>query len=374
MIICILAVTGCRNTNDTGPMTKDIVKVDGFENTEYNLETDYQYCFSDYIELVLVEGGYYIVNMNILYFYDKASMKVMPVCSKIDCNHKNEECDAYVGDIFYLSYYEQGLYYIVYESSFVDDTASYMLYRRTLDGSVAEKLCNLATVTKGSSAILGMIAHRGYIYYSLMESDIKCTLFRVPIDGKGDVETLYTVEGYDPYAYKLKGYGDGITFISSVALDSEYSEFEYSLYYYDSNENAVKSVMEEGLVGEYLIHDNKIYYTLPDGVYCYDVIQDKDEKFYETDSLVYMSFDGNYFYFDNLFGISMGTVNEDSRNILVVSSEGEIVDTIDFEELYMCAFGDRDYMFRSVSDGYILLDKDQIGTGNHEWTELPIRN
>ncbi len=370
MIICILVAGGCRSVDDTDLVSHDIVKLTGFENTEYNLETDYQYYFNDYIDAVFAENGYYIVNDGILYFFDKDSNGTVPVCSKIDCNHISEDCDAYVGNIYCLSYYEQGLYYIMSEYNMMDNTTNYVLYRRALDGSVAEKLYKLATVSAGGSVIPEMVVHRGYVYYSVIENETECTLFRVPINGKGDIETLYTIEGYDAVVYKLKGYGDGITFIGSVALDSEYREFDYSLYYYDSNECEVKSVMEDGLIGEYLIYDSKIYYTLPDGIYCYDVIEDKDEKFCETDSLVYMSSDDNYFYFDNAFGIIRGTISEDNHKISVVNFDGDLIDTIDLDGVNLCMFGDRDYMFRESDNGFVMFDKSQIGTGSYDWIEL----
>ncbi len=50
-------------------------------------------------DMAIAENGYYYVIDNILYFYNINSDVNMPLCSKVNCNHDGETCDAYVSGI-----------------------------------------------------------------------------------------------------------------------------------------------------------------------------------------------------------------------------------------------------------------------------------
>ena len=50
-------------------------------------------------DMAIAENGYYYVIDNVLYFYNINSDVNMPLCSKVNCNHDGETCDAYVSGI-----------------------------------------------------------------------------------------------------------------------------------------------------------------------------------------------------------------------------------------------------------------------------------
>ena len=91
------------------------------------------------------EDTVYYLFENYLYFSDKEYKDFMPLCSKPNCDHTDEECDAYVYTKSGIWIYGDHIYYVdaVFDE---DDEIPYTepaLWRLKLDGSQHEKVMQL---------------------------------------------------------------------------------------------------------------------------------------------------------------------------------------------------------------------------------------
>ncbi len=86
----------------------------------FNPETDYAHldeagCFGSYV--AEAPAGYYFISGYYLYYADRETMEAIPLCNKPDCKHHEEtddskvyECNAFLGLVPYVQYYEGALY------------------------------------------------------------------------------------------------------------------------------------------------------------------------------------------------------------------------------------------------------------------------
>lgn len=368
-----MLVAGCAEKSTS--LNKEVTPIEGFQNTEYNAETDCQFFWDEITDIASVGNGYYINYDGFLYYMSKDDMEPVPVCSNAGCNHKTEECDAYLGEATYIRYYEGYLYYVI------SDYDKQLLYRRSLDGSSAEKICKMFS----SDIVPKICVHRGYAYYSLYTGESDVSLYRVALKAGAEPEELYNYKGYDADLQKIRGYGDGVMFIECSSVDKDYTEFEFNICYYDSKEDAVKSVLRN-VRGDYAVADDKIYYTMSDGIHCYDVASGTDGLFFELNEFVFLSYDGKYLYADNMYNqnitgedlifddeeeIDLNDYSKSGHRIYVLNLDGELVDCIE-AGYFMMKFGDEDYLFQGNLYGISILDKSMIGTEKHEWADVPL--
>ncbi|MCR5636250.1 MAG: hypothetical protein K6F76_03600 [Clostridiales bacterium] len=100
-------------------------------------------CLSFYNNIAVAEGGYYFTTFehHMLYYFDKATKKVVPVCNRPECSHDSTDCNAYIGEIQHypgLWYYDGKLYVLGYKSGIMG------LYTVSKDGSEHSRLCDLS--------------------------------------------------------------------------------------------------------------------------------------------------------------------------------------------------------------------------------------
>ena len=90
-------------------------------------DIEYAYCaaFSD-------EGYYYLGNNRVLSFMDTSNGISVILCQKIGCEHKKEDCEAYLS-MCYVMFYTDG--YIYYNKFDLSDPYGVTLYRRKADGT-----------------------------------------------------------------------------------------------------------------------------------------------------------------------------------------------------------------------------------------------
>ena len=362
-ILLLCFMTGCDSIGSADISSEGEV-FEGFLNTEYNSETDYQYFFGDLSKVVLVGDGYYLNNYDKLYYMKKDTMQPMPVCSKIDCEHATNDCDAYIDSVSALRYYDGYLYYVV-----MHGRNENVLYRRALDGSKVEKVCDL--ISSEDMLITELGIHRGYMLYSVIESEDSCALYRVDLNKKKN-EKIYTYKAFYADLYRFIGYGYGVLFIKECALDKDYSAFRYDLCYYDYTKNRISVVLENS-GGDYAVADDNIYYYADGGVYKYDTKSGNRELFYAADEPVFVSYDGKHLYLDNGWAYNLELINESECRIYIVDMDGKLMDIVSKNEYYTC-YGDADYMFQSALNGIEYFDKSKIGTADNGWTEIGINS
>ena len=305
-----------ENTGSDEPM--EIAEFSGELDFDYVYETDCQSERGEYVKTVYTEDGkYYLENIGesnerLLHFYDNASGKDVIVCSKSNCEHSAEGCDAYFSEAEYpfqqLWYYQEALYTWMLREDYI------CIEKISLDGSVREESCVLTRLNVESEVQADglehsqihypeMQLHRGYVYYSTYYPG--CTevrLYRVKLESEEEAELLYSYQGNNPGLYRIKPYGRYVLF-QMGSFSEDYINMDASIYAYDTEEENISRICQDA-IREYTVIGNCLYYLdLKDNVYRKDLETGEITLFFETD----ISTD---FYNCRLFGTEAGLVYE----------------------------------------------------------------
>lgn len=353
-----------------------------FGNEEYNIQTDDQVYYSDH-QVVSTPDGYYFFDHNLLCFFDRNSKQSVPVCSKINCDHTDENCDANFDWLTYRT--EQGIWYFdgyLYLIGSDRDFHDYVLYRINLDGTNREKICDLFHVEGEDNFLSSFVLHRGYLYYSLRDDTYQtpAILYRIDLNDNDKVKEAY--EHKIPFSdiHRIRGYGDGVFFQVGTYSNEELDEYTGSIYYL-SHGGEVKEIIS-GASKNYTIDDGFLYYTSTQEIHKVDLASGDDSVFYKSGRICDISFDNQYIYLDDWFGVLLGGGgNTDKRTIKVFTKEGDFVKSMNIptKQAENCFFGDDGYLFMlwyidANSPRQVLkaFDKSQIESGQESWIELAI--
>lgn len=180
-------------------------------------------------KMAIAENGYYYIINNILYFYNISSGTNMPLCSKINCFHSDDTCDAYVrgvdaeNGIFKcncmdekIMFYNGKLYCIE-----ITKDRDYYLYQYDATFNNRKMITKLASVKDEqlfvSDAQACMISE-GYLYYyvSFLDSEYvengymaQFYICRIKLDGSSSREELGKFDFPGDYAMKA-GQSNGL--------------------------------------------------------------------------------------------------------------------------------------------------------------------
>lgn len=301
--ICAILVGCSGNTNEESEHFDAINKVDAItkESLVYVSDTDDQ---PNFRSEVYTEDGIYSMGYAddcdsfayIMTFYDYETGQNIPVCTKTNCNHNDEGCDAIFEEKDYpsmldIGYYE-GFIYVLYKND-----GDLFLGKIAPDGSNREISCKLLKTdtleeeeedgqTSLSTYYPEWTIHRGYVYYTTTyPGNTKPQLMRVKLNSNlsDEVEILYTRSGDYPDLYRISGFGDYVFFQAGNYTDSDMTELDAQLYLYDIDSGEI-SLVAEKVNREYTISENKVYYFDSDyNVAVYDVRTDERKIFCETE-------------------------------------------------------------------------------------------
>lgn len=113
------------------------------------------------------EDGLYYKKGNKLYFLDADTHKSAVVCSKANCNHDSEDCNAYIEGAGMLMYYDG---YVYVESGVTDATSENGVVEFTgwarLDGISSDGSKRVNIYSADSGAVLSVKAIDGDIYFT----------------------------------------------------------------------------------------------------------------------------------------------------------------------------------------------------------------
>ena len=381
LLISALLLCSCQSSTkdnsdtDFGSLLKKSTNID-FGDTTYNIETDSQNYFDMSMRQIAASpDGYFLFKWNsnpqakILSFISKNLKKYIPVCSRADCSHDDETCDAAYPYLFYIDYYDGNLYVVNDETDKTNrDYIHFNLYRISCDSSVYEKEFEMMYAKRGDCMIPQFIIHRGYVYY-LAESGGDFCLYEYDLQKKNR-RLLYRAkdENMNATIGSIQGYGDGI-FFSCCSGENEKMKV---IYYSQKDDEYYEITNGITAVNFSITGDGIVYY----GGNCIKKVSfaTLEETIFAESEKVSISYDGRYVYLDNDWNCNLDVDNPDysNRKVEVYDTDGKHIDTIDLAgQSCWGIFGDIDYMFFYFNDDYIsMLDKSQIGTGKHEWVEV----
>ncbi len=262
---------------------------------------------SDYYRLGNVcetDDGYYILyGGHEAYFIEKETHKIALLCTKPECAHNDDTCNA---DISGGVLWESGgrLYYT--NSTLLEEHGKLVdhgerIYSVALDGTDRRVVQELEFEPSGSSTYVDPILHRGYVYFFYSG-----VLYRVPLGGKikKRAEALWgeEIEGeagsfhiYDsiPVGHNFTLWADGDTVYFMANVMQSDGTYKDTLFAFDTvkAEEIKKSKKKDGEADEPLV---KQIWETPDA----DVVGEWTEtgvsvtKWYVHDGYIYFYLSG----------------------------------------------------------------------------------
>lgn len=203
-------------------------------------------------------------------YYEDFGGDAVPVCNKANCNHDNEECNAYFSTENYkrttnnfIWYYKDSLYVYVARDGYS------AIEKIKKDGSSREESCVLYRamaseeveddVVINNSYYPEVMIHRGYAYFSNYYPGCKeCGIYRVKLDSSEKAQKLASVDGKSPMLYRIKGYGDSVYYQKGDFSSTDYSATGISLYCW--NEKDGEQVVAPEIVSFYSVGKSMVYY------------------------------------------------------------------------------------------------------------------
>lgn len=367
---------------------------------------EYQSDFQNGLVAGSPEGYYFfhLSDIDYMYFFDRNTKQVVPLCGKADCSHDSSDCDAYFpAEIFRtrdIKYSGGYLYMLGLSEANADEWA---LYRISRDGSSREKVMKLCTAASWDSQYLAsdipcFMLQDGYIYYSHSDTDnapeFTATMYRAPLKGNMEPEILWEGNGYNNSIRYIKAIGNKVYFEVSAYEDADYTKKCWELFCYDRETGKTESVLDGKDVGA-ILENRTIVYGDGSGTVVYDMDTGEETRVLDT-FCAPIHFDGTYLYFDEWAGLfefddvegdeddeddeDEKTSVFDNRTIYVYDLDYNLVDKIVVPGRGSVFYGgDCDYLFADFVDSdedideLRALDKSQIGTGKHEWITISVK-
>ena len=380
LLISALLLCSCQSSTkdnsdtDFGSLLKKSTNID-FGDTTYNIETDSQNYFDMSMRHITASpDGYFLFLMkkkaNILSYISKDTKEIIPVCSRADCSHADDTCDAAYPHLNFIQFYQNNLYAVNWETDENNaDYAYFNLYKISCDSSVYEKEFEMMYAKTDESVIPYFIIHRGYVYY-VAETGGDFCLYEYDLQKKNK-KLLYRAkdENMNAFIDSMQGYGDGIFF---SALSDENAKIK--VIYYSQKNGELYEITDGMSSVHFTVTSDGIVYYGGNSIKKVAFATLKETSFAECEKAT-ISCDGRYVYADNDWNCNQDVENPDysNRKVEVYDTDGKHIDTIDLAGCSGGAiFGDKDYMFFYFNNNYniSMLDKSQIGTGKHEWVEV----
>lgn len=235
----------------------------------YILGQDFQYMYYDEarfgIYTIETEEGYYKLLNSMIYYIEKDTMSVVPLCSKPNCLHdkdtkkKRKECNAYIDSDFtggFLGYYGNHLYALCEEFDEDERTYYYAIYQITMDGVTKNKVYTIKE--EDELSISQWMVHRGYFYYAADQKgeDEKhhITIWRINLEKPSNSEEVCAMTKiYNGNVQYLGAYGNYVYFyndgfnkdLTSYLTDDWLNIYENVWYCYNIVTGEVKELFQE---------------------------------------------------------------------------------------------------------------------------------
>jgi hypothetical protein len=400
LILCLLTVafSGCGAKTKVEEKTVD----DGASKAEIaNLGTDdssQNYWFTVVHNFAKGNGGYYYMGKNstYLYFFDESLGESYYVCNKSNCQHNDEDCNAYLGAPAKKDNNESKVGYTISTLYFYNgylyllDNEGYLV-RFSADGSERKRICLLENCNNNGTTGVNFVFYKDSVYVYNMNQHLGLneeyteTIIRYSLDGKSK-DTVVSYKGVNSAISNVKASGNQLFFIvQSYELNTDTRELNIAykdLYVYNMDSGNM-GVAIEGSIMDYSLDqsENKIYYYVKsDGLYVYDISSKEAKRVYEAtddDQYAYISSDSNYIYINNYLWRSLARragVTVDAT-LKVLDKTGREVSVIDSSDIYNVFWGDENYIFAEgvytiETSGLKYIKKSEIST-SAEWRDLP---
>lgn len=289
------------------------------------------------------EKGYYFMGNGYLYFVDKETMQSTILCGKPECSHQDQNCNAYLGNISHITYYDGKLYYAAGQEQGIPgvDEGVWNLYTMNADGTRKTNVMTLRAQNEGFYSMpTQFVIHKGQVLFLSDRENILC----VPLGGElKDAKVVKTndmklddeavsdsLELWYLWADQDKFYCFG---------NPKSKQFRDTLYEYDPGTEALTEVWKvpesaetgkwdtsDVSVNGWYIDQGILYYFLSgNGLYQYNLSTKETQKIAATDDPSHTGtaeFDGEMAYINN----------RDKDTIYVYTRKGEYLGEYGYRE------------------------------------------
>ena len=306
-----------------------------------------------------IDGAPVINNSNMyIYYYDMIKDMTIPLCSKVDCDHRTDECEAYISQNICVGskiWYHNERLYMIEKTEEKDILVS---YDKTMRDKKEEKTLSINGLSVNKNSKNACITN-GKLYYELSGDN---SLFICAVSLNSDEQAYVVKEYVSEYNYyervSLYPIEDKIyvNWLSGVSADK-------SLYYIeqidistdkvsrlcDMNEKypEISSTIINWNSETYFDKDGNLYFTCVDkdnymvkklnistgdikDLYVQELQHEKDYGYVHL-----KNYDGNYIYIYkgvNLMALSGKTLDEQFKKydnyIYILDTDGNIKDTV----------------------------------------------
>lgn len=392
-ICCMCSVYGCAS----GAVSTQGEA--GGSSVNYNFLSDCQLVKSgsdsSSINVAKGEEGYYVAIGKYIYYVDGNTMSSIILCSKPNCLHNNEQCNAFIGANDGIMF-NQGYLYTFIDADIDNDFVGRELIRISVDGTLKE------TCFYTEYMPVDWMIHRGYLFYSVKKytdadytqsTNCDAYLYRLSLNSaNAKPEEVYYAQEVEQNANigELVAFDSSLFFwISGNSREDKANEISKTICM-NINTCETKEMLSpkgEELFSPKLLGSNLVFGggVTAEGYQYYktDINGDCVEPFIEIKKDEQIICDGKYLYVDNALGLSVeiakGEISEEDavRKFKVYDESLKLVDELYFSQnkAYTWNFlpiDDKVFLFggKNADDRVIIFyyDKGELGTlKGREW-------
>lgn len=355
-IFIFLLISCSADKNVSYSNYKEGCNIESLDDT-YAFEFDSQYYFEETHSLAFDGTYYYYIQDSNLWkysYFDNLNRMVNTNNNRdentSDFSKIDEDTNVFCNQVFY---YNQFLYMIG-----IDNQNDLYLFQISKDGSVRERIQKLySSLDKFTN--IEFILHRGYIYFTVTsyETNVNC-LYRKKIGDSNSLQLLYTLEGISEL-YRITSYGFNIYF-QEIVYSEDYKICSSAIKSYNIIDNSIATVIEDVYM-DYAVDRNIVYYLDSCKLYKYNSDKHSTEVLYNINQKCRLSYDGEYLYLDNSFGVDIEEINIEDQEVTVLNIHGDVIHKISTSQYGYCYFGYNDILILDyaayVKHKFVILDK-----------------
>lgn len=377
-IILISLLAGCKNET-----TSTIIK-----SEEYVHGQDDQPFYDGFRQVAAGEDGYYFSSGFWMYYFDKETEQMYPLCNKAECSHETDSCTATISGSTAFRYANHKLYYLDNDR---EDKNKCYLWQMNEDGTNREPLFHIYTEVENIVTqiyIEYFCVHRGYAYYVLLDKDPetkdaahKVIKRELKKDTKAEIIATYEEKNIE----HIHGFGNYIYYYTSIVKeDGVYND----ICCYDIQNNDLKILAAE-LVGVsgITVYDDVIYYVKDNKVWTLNREEAVSKELMEIPEkgAMDLNVNGEYISIDNRAKLFINAAKEDQLGNMEYFKDRCIYiydkNTLKLVETYRPK-DDSDFLLGNgymvldfnCGDTYRVLSQDKIGEGDEQWLEFEMCN
>lgn len=379
--------------------TEEALHILDYDEEYFDIDTTVSQSAMLESNIAVSDKGIYIIN-NVwssskvrLNYYDFETMTVRPWCSRVDCSHETEECDAVFGAfdystdfVFYNECYvylmarnDTGTWLVRYDEDGGNETTIGRLWEEN-NMVFIDEAHEFETPTGRAQPYI--VLHRGRAYYVMNTMYKKYELYSMELEPGSEAEYLCTIDTREDdsgtLAFVEMQIAEDVLYLT---MDRHYDMYDFSpeshmtsAYSYDIRSGEFALVSDELAYGsDIAVRGNDLYYNGKEGIMCYSW-ESKISELAAADSdynnngdyNVYINCVGNYLIMDNLKGASLQTVEnpcvkvydletgEEVGEIPLLRLEGpeELFKGCDGRFLYVLRVGTQENFARVGLEGY----------------------